>query len=55
MKAAYVNKPNPQHRKTCPHCEATPQGCDSNYWLRASRCCQQCTGDHDTTTKENDR
>jgi len=48
--------PKPRSRKVCASCEATPQGCDSNYWLRSRRCCDACTGDHDTTTtttKEN--
>jgi hypothetical protein len=34
-------------RKSCPNCEASPQACRSNEWLRGRRCCEACTGDHD--------
>lgn len=39
-------RPSPG-RKRCPHCEATPGGCQANHWLRGRSCCERCTGDHD--------
>lgn len=45
-------------RKTCPACEASAAGCRSNEWLRGRRCCERCTGNHDsstTTSKESSR
>ncbi len=48
----YAADPNPPakraDRKVCEHCEATPGGCASNYWLRGRYCCEACTGNHDT-------
>lgn len=41
-----------KQRKLCPHCEASPQGCDSNRWLRARWCCDACDGNHDGQSAE---
>jgi hypothetical protein len=41
-----------KQRKTCPHCEATPAGCNSNHWLRARWCCDACDGIHDGDSTE---
>lgn len=37
----------PRSRERCPHCGATPGGCQANHWLRGRACCERCTGDHD--------
>jgi hypothetical protein len=37
-------------RKVCRWCEASPQACRSNEWLRGRRCCDACTGNHDEET-----
>jgi hypothetical protein len=39
--------PRRRDRKVCAYCEASPQACRSNEWLRARRCCEACEGDHD--------
>lgn len=39
--------PRRTDRKPCPHCEGSAAGCRSLEWLRAARCCDRCTGNHD--------
>ena len=34
-------------RARCPHCDATPGGCDGLHWLAGRWCCTACTGTHD--------
>lgn len=39
--------PKPRSRALCPHCEATPGGCNGLHFVSGRRCCDRCTGDHD--------
>jgi hypothetical protein len=44
--------PRRRDRRVCTYCEASPQACRSNEWLRGRRCCEVCTGDHDQTGEQ---
>jgi hypothetical protein len=42
----------PPSRALCPHCGATPGGCNGLHFMGGRYCCPRCTGEHEQETAD---